>query len=126
MIPLKAPCNGFVCSISAVLNEEIAERSFVWMNIVEQSERFTNLDEYRAKFSPDTDYNEPEENWVILGRSTHPLIQDTDGDGLIDGIEVMGWTIRVVQRGVNEIDVYSDPNMFDTDGDGLNDSREYC
>ena len=125
LIPLKAPCNGFVYSISAVLNEEITERSFVWMNIVEQSERFTNLDEYRAKFSPDTDYNEPEENWVILGRSTDPLIQDTDGDGLIDGIEVMGWTIRVVQRGVNEIDVYSDPNMFDTDGDGLNDSREY-
>ena len=30
----------------------------------------------------------------------------------------MGWTIRVVQRGVNEVQVYSDPGVFDTDGDG--------
>ena len=37
----------------------------------------------------------------------------------------MGWTIRVVNRGVNEVHVTSDPGVFDTDGDGLNDSREY-
>ena len=37
----------------------------------------------------------------------------------------MGWTIRVVNRGVNVVEVTSDPGVFDTDGDGLNDSREY-
>ena len=117
LIPLTAPCDGFVYTISAQVNEEITERSFVWMNIVEQNERFTNLDEYQAR--------DRDGDGIIDGRSSDPLNPDTDGDGLIDGIEVMGWTIRVVQRGVNVIDVYSDPGVFDTDGDGLNDSREY-
>ena len=117
IIPLSAPCDGFVYSISAVVNEEITERSFVWMNIVEQHERFTNLDEYEAR--------DRDGDGIVDGRSSDPLNPDTDGDGLIDGIEVMGWTIRVVNRGVNEVHVTSDPGVFDTDGDGLNDSREY-
>ena len=87
------------------------------MNIVEQDERFTNLDEYEAR--------DRDGDGVIDGRSSDPLNPDTDGDGLLDGIEVMGWTIRVVNRGVNEVHVTSDPGVFDTDGDGLNDSREY-
>ena len=117
LIPLSAPCAGFVYSISAQINDEITERSFVWMNIVEHDERFTNLDEYEAR--------DRDGDGVIDGRSSDPLNPDTDGDGLLDGIEVMGWTIRVVNRGVNEVHVTSDPGVFDTDGDGLNDSREY-
>ena len=116
LIPLLAPCDGFVYSISALVNEEITERSFVWMNIVEHNERFTNLDEYEAR--------DRDGDGVIDGRSSDPLNPDTDGDGLLDGIEVMGWTIRVVNRGVNVVHVTSDPGVFDTDGDGLDDGVE--
>ncbi len=117
LIPLTAPVDGFVYSINAELNQEITQRSFVWMNIVEHNERFTNIDEYEAR--------DRDGDGVIDGRSSDPLNPDTDGDGLLDGIEVMGWNILVVQRGVKEVTVYSDPGVFDTDGDGLNDSREF-
>ena len=50
---------------------------------------------------------------------------DTDGDGLIDGIEVIGWTIRIVDQGVKDVHVRSDPGAFDTDRDGLSDAAEY-
>ena len=50
---------------------------------------------------------------------------DTDNDGLIDGIEVFGWEILVVNRGVEITLVVSDPGLPDTDGDGLSDFLEY-
>ena len=53
------------------------------------------------------------------------LVADTDGDGLIDGIEVMGWEILVVNRGVIPTWVTSDPGLYDTDADGLSDYDEF-
>ena len=50
---------------------------------------------------------------------------DTDNDGLIDGIEVFGWEILVVNRGVEITLVVSDPGLPDTDSDGLSDFIEY-
>ena len=52
------------------------------MTIVEGYERLTNLDEYQAR-----DLNK---DGIVDGRSTNPMNPDTDGDGLIDGIEVIG------------------------------------
>ncbi len=124
-IPVKTPTEGYVYAINVEVGQEVTSRLQDLAIVVEDHERFTNLDEYRAKFSPDTDFNQPEEDWAILGRSTDPLVQDTDGDGLIDGIEVIGWTIRVVDMGVRDVTVYSDPGVYDTDRDGLSDSTEY-
>ena len=86
------------------------------MTIVEETEKYTNLDEYQSKFN---------DEGVAIGRSTDPLIADTDYDGLIDGIEVIGWNILVVEKGVVEILVTSDPRAIDTDDDGLTDADEY-
>ena len=123
-VPLHAPVSGYIYSIPALelLNgpqneNEVTSRNYVWMTVVEPEEMFTNLMEYNAR--------DPDGDGIIDGRSSDPLDPDTDDDGLLDGIEVMGWTIRVVVRGVLEVHVTSDPGMFDTDGDGLNDSREY-
>ena len=124
-IPIKTPTEGYVYAINVEVGQEVTSRLQDLAIVVEDHERFTNLDEYRAKFSPDTDFNQPEEDWAILGRSTDPLVQDTDGDGLIDGIEVIGWTIRVVDLGVRDVTVFSDPGVYDTDRDGLSDSTEY-
>ena len=49
------------------------------MNIVEETERFTNLMEYQAGLDDDGN---------PVGRSTDPTHGDTDLDGLLDGIEV--------------------------------------
>ena len=124
-IPIKTPTAGVVYAINVEVGQEVTSRLQDLAIVVEDHERFTNLDEYRAKFSPDTDFTQPEEEWVILGRSTDPLVQDTDSDGLIDGIEVIGWTIRIVDVGVRDVVVYSDPGVYDTDRDGLSDSTEY-
>ena len=124
-IPIKTPTAGVVYAINVEVGQEVTSRLQDLAIVVEDHERFTNLDEYRAKFSPDTDFTQPEEEWVILGRSTDPLVQDTDSDGLIDGIEVIGWMIRIVDVGVRDVVVYSDPGVYDTDRDGLSDSTEY-
>ncbi len=122
--PLAAPVSGWVYSIPALellnnpdVENEVTSRNYVWMTIVEPSEMFTNLMEYNAR-DRDGDGN-PE------GRSSNPLDPDTDDDGLIDGIEVMGWEIRIVVRGVKTVHVTSDPGDSDTDDDGLSDSVEY-
>ena len=46
-------------------------------------------------------------------------------DGLLDGIEVGGWEILVVNRGVQLTWVVSDPGLADTDSDGLSDFVEF-
>ena len=134
-VPLKAPVTGYVYSIPAQMlldgvndmgtedtsddvdvENEVKSRSYVWMTIVEESEKYTNLDEYQSKFN---------DEGVAVGRSTDPLIADTDYDGLIDGIEVIGWDILVVEKGVVNIRVTSDPRAIDTDDDGLTDADEY-
>ena len=87
------------------------------MIVVEEDERFTNLDEFNAR--------DRDGDGAVDGRSTDPLSPDTDGDGLIDGIEVIGWTIRIVDHGVRDVIVRSDPGAYDTDRDGLSDAVEY-
>ncbi|HRE89553.1 MAG TPA: hypothetical protein PK095_10465 [Myxococcota bacterium] len=53
---------------------------------------------------------------------------DTDGDGLMDVDELVGWLIRVDEtgrpQGILERRVFSDPDMADTDGDGVLDGVE--
>ena len=116
-IPVKTPTTGWVYEINVEVGEEVTSRLDVLAVVVEEHERFTNRDEYNAR-DRDGDGN-PD------GRSTDPLDSDTDNDGLSDGIEVIGWTIRVVDLGVRDIFVQSDPGLYDTDRDGLSDSVEY-
>ena len=113
-----APVDGFVYEIHVEVDDLIESRLDVWMTIVEEHERFTNIDEYNAKFK----------DGVIESRSTDPMNPDTDADGLKDGIEVHGWNITVISG--DELDdmtrlVTSDPGLYDTDGDGLSDYEEF-
>ncbi|HII30440.1 MAG TPA: hypothetical protein HA320_00120, partial [Candidatus Poseidoniaceae archaeon] len=113
---LVAPVDGYVYHINVAPGDQVETRLFVWMNIVEESERFTNLMEYEARF---------DDNGNAVGRSTDPTHGDTDLDGLLDGIEVGGWEILVVNRGVQLTWVVSDPGLADTDADGLSDFVEF-
>ena len=113
---LVAPVDGYVYHINVAPGDQVESRLFVWMNVVEESERFTNLMEYEARF---------DENGNAVGRSTDPTHGDTDLDGLLDGIEVGGWEILVVNRGVQLTWVVSDPGLPDTDSDGLSDFVEF-
>ena len=117
IIPMRAPVDGYVYQLNVVLGQSVESRLFSWMNIVEEEERFTNVMEYKA--------NDRDQDGILDGRSTNPLNADTDSDGLIDGIEVMGWEILVVNRGVQPTWVTSDPGLYDTDADGLSDFDEF-
>lgn len=117
IIPLLAPVEGYVYSIDVTVGQTIDSRLYEWITIVEVEERFTNVMEYQA--------NDRDQDGVLDGRSTDPLNPDTDGDGLLDGIEVMGWEILVVNRGVQNTWVTSDPGLYDTDADGLSDYEEF-
>ncbi len=64
---------------------------------------------------------------------TDPTNNDTDGDGIWDGMEVKHYGTSPIARDsdgddlsdADEVMVYrSDPTVFDTDGDGLNDAME--
>jgi len=116
-IPVVTESAGWVYHINVDIGEEIATRSQSLVTIVEDHERFTNLDEYNAR-----DRNG---DGIVDGRSTDPLVADTDSDGLIDGIEVIGWKIRIIDQGAREVVVRSDPGLYDTDRDGLSDAVEY-
>jgi hypothetical protein len=116
-IPVKTDTSGWVYHINVEVDEEVKSRLHSLVTVVEQHERFTNLDEYNAR--------DRDGDGVVDGRSTDPLVQDTDADGLIDGIEVIGWKIRIVDFGVREVTVRSDPGVFDTDKDGLSDAVEF-
>ncbi len=117
-IDLLSPCDGYVYKINVAVGDIIDSRLTEWMVVVEDNERFTNLMEYNARF---------DENGLEVGASTNPSDPDTDKDGLLDGIEVMGWQIRVVTATLGSVlkTVSSDPSVFDTDLDGLSDSAEY-
>ena len=117
VIAMRAPVDGYVYELNVVVGQSIDSRLFSWMNIVEEEERFTNVMEYKA--------NDRDQDGILDGRSTDPLNADTDADGLIDGIEVMGWEILVVNRGVQPTWVTSDPGLYDTDADGLSDYAEF-
>ena len=118
-VPIRAPVSGYVYAIhvDTTDNKLIESRLDVMVEIVEEEERFTNLMEYNAR--------DIDGDGIIDGRSTDPLNPDTDGDGLKDGIEVMGWDILVVNRGVQNVHVTSDPGLWDTDADGLSDFKEF-
>ena len=49
---------------------------------------------------------------------TNPKNADTDGDGLVDGVETNTGTL------VDEENTGTDPNNADSDGDGYNDGFE--
>ena len=117
IVNLLAPVDGYVYGIHVAVGDTVDSRLFSWISIVEAEEQFTNVMEYQA--------NDRDQDGVLDGRSTDPLNADTDGDGLIDGIEVMGWEILVVNRGVQPTWVTSDPGLFDTDSDGLSDYAEF-
>ena len=117
-IAMQAPVSGYVYQIDVSVGQAVESRLFQWMEIVEPEEQFTNLMEYNAR-----DRNG---DGIIDGRSTDPLNPDTDGDSLLDGIEVMGWEILVVNNGVVKTWVTSDPGLFDTDADGLSDYDEFA
>lgn len=55
-----------------------------------------------------------------------PTAGDSDGDGLFDTDELLGWnvTITLGSGSVETRHVDSDPDIYDTDGDGLNDALE--
>lgn len=116
-VALGSPVDGYVYDIHVQLGDIIESRLDVWMDIVEPEEQFTNLMEYNAR--------DKDGDGIAEGRSTNPLVADTDGDGLRDGIEVMGWEILVVNIGVQRIKVTSDPGLYDTDADGLSDFVEF-
>lgn len=116
-IPLRSPVDGTVYEINVEVGDDINNRLQELIIVVEDSEKFTDLDEYNAR--------DRDGDGIPDGRSTNPLDSDTDDDGLIDGIEVMGWTIRIIDVGVRDVIVRSDPSLYDTDSDGLNDSVEY-
>ncbi|RAP33325.1 hypothetical protein DID75_02485 [Candidatus Marinamargulisbacteria bacterium SCGC AG-410-N11] len=65
--------------------------------------------------------------------ATDPNDKDSDADGIIDGIEVLGFKIdlaldttddKTVNYVTTEIIVTSNPRSVDTDGDGINDNVE--
>lgn len=116
-VPIAAPSSGYIYAINVDLQQRVETRDHVWAVVVESEERFTNLQEYNAR--------DRDGDGTVDGRSTNPTNPDTDGDGLRDGIEVLGWNILVVERGVKAVRVTSDPGLYDTDGDGLSDFREY-
>ncbi|MEC7112664.1 MAG: hypothetical protein VXW72_03930, partial [Candidatus Thermoplasmatota archaeon] len=47
---LVAPVDGYVYHVNVAPGDQVESRLFVWMNVVEESERFTNLMEYEARF----------------------------------------------------------------------------
>jgi len=116
-VAMQAPVSGYVYQIHVSLGQAVDSRLFKWMEIVELEEQFTNLMEYNAR--------DRDGDGIVDGRSTDPLNPDTDSDGLLDGIEVMGWEILVVNKGVVKTWVTSDPGLFDTDEDGLSDFQEF-
>ncbi|RZD36140.1 MAG: hypothetical protein CXT72_02015 [Methanobacteriota archaeon] len=116
-LPVKTKTAGWVYHINVVIGQEVTSRLQDLAVVVEDDERFTNLDEYNAR--------DRDNDGIIDGRSTDPLNPDTDNDGLLDGIEVIGWIIRVVDYGVRDVHVQSNPGVFDTDSDGLSDAVEY-
>ena len=118
-VPIAAPVSGYVYEFgeNVTINYKFTSRLKQLMLIVEESEQFTNIMEYNAK--------DRDGDGIIDGRSTDPLVFDTDGDGLRDGIEVMGWDILVVNKGTQTVRVTSDPGVWDTDDDGLSDYREF-
>ena len=115
-VPLPSPVNGYVYEMgeNVTINHRFTSRTKLLMTVVEEHEQFTNIMEYNAR---DMIYTG--------GRSTNPLVSDTDGDGLLDGIEVMGWDILVVNKGTNTVHVVSNPGKWDSDEDGLSDFREF-
>jgi hypothetical protein len=80
-----------------------------------------------------TDGNDPDRDGLPSGQEgalgTDPHNPDTDGDGLTDGAEVDGVTIRerfevCGRKARTSIRVTTDPLRKDTDRDGLNDGTE--
>jgi hypothetical protein len=50
---------------------------------------------------------------------------DSDNDGLVDGAEILGWSIDMPTSQPSTMHVVSDPAMADTDHDGISDYNEF-
>jgi hypothetical protein len=79
----------------------------------------------------DTDMDLLDDGQEVLIYYTDPLNQDTDGDGAMDGVEIIYGSNPLVrdtdQDGINdgtEIDMGLDPTNNDTDMDGVDDGTE--
>jgi hypothetical protein len=66
--------------------------------------------------NPDTDYDHISDAIENAGDLTNPLYNDTDNDGLFDGINP--------DTGLGEFTYNTDPSKSDTDNDGLTDGSE--
>lgn len=95
-----------------------------------------NIDELQGELGPhyvgDIKIFQDVVIYESLGKTfsaTDPLKNDTDGDGLLDSIELQGWSCNIYWASsgehIEEFDVYSDPTISDSDGDGLLDSEEF-
>ncbi len=124
-VSISAPSSGTIYQMNVVDDQIITSRDTVWFVVVEDNERFTNEDEYEAKYRNNEPFDENGEANIVIGTSTDPMNPDSDNDGLIDGIEVFGWEIIVVNKGVELTLVVSNPSLPDTDNDGLSDYFEY-
>ena len=56
---------------------------------------------------------------------TNPALSDTDGDGIIDGMDNCPLTVNAQQSDVNSNNVGDACDLSDTDNDGLTDAQEY-
>ncbi|MDG6224043.1 MAG: hypothetical protein QCI82_00855 [Candidatus Thermoplasmatota archaeon] len=69
-------------------------------------------------------------NGIRDGSETSAILFDTDGDGLSDKKEIIGWRVLIIYEATFEQYSYyyvnSNPLIYDTDYDGLNDYQEFC
>jgi hypothetical protein len=63
------------------------------------------------------------------GLFTDPSMQDSDEDGLSDGLEIAGWEVHILRESTKEEvknwTTHSNPTIVDSDSDGVNDYYEF-
>ena len=93
IVPIVAPIRGYVNNISILVGSVISVNTDVMMVIVEDNdpingdERFTNLEEYWAKYENGVPVNSQNQPNPVIGRSTDPMDSDTDNDTFSDVVE---------------------------------------
>ncbi|MBN1540283.1 MAG: DUF4129 domain-containing protein, partial [Candidatus Thermoplasmatota archaeon] len=83
------------------------------------NEADTDSDGLTDHFEFFTEYEDPKVKWSDSPsdhKKTNPLDPDTDGGGMVDGLEV--------EKGMNPLDPDDDDDLLDSDGDGLLNGQE--